>query len=71
MNTINEIVNAISSSISTKSLILKEENNLLIIKHNNVVTTIFNWKSTPVSDIVNAVRNQTLNESSSQQLILG
>jgi hypothetical protein len=71
MNTINEVITALTDRYKPKSLMVREERDILTITCNGSITRILNWKTTPLSEIVVSVGGQTLTEGYSGELLLG
>jgi hypothetical protein len=71
MITLNEVIDAVSKTYNPKNLMVREDKDVLTINCNGSTTKIFNWKNTPISQILNVVGGKTLNEGYSGELLLG
>ena len=71
MITINEVISTITNSYKPKSLMVREDSNILTITCDGSTTRIVNWKTTPLSEIISAVGGRTLTEGYAGELLLG
>jgi hypothetical protein len=71
MNTILEVNSAINTAYRPNNLSITDEGSNLKIYCDNTLTTISNWRTKPLSEIVSIVGGKTLNEGYNGELLLG